>query len=218
MHAALSLLRHLQDHLDEPVTVSTSDAQRALQRVFGDAPHVSVRSALKACADGIRSAVGSEYAAAQSEYVETLQIPVPAIGAVQPFRAARSIEDLTKAKVKVDEYGLVTVTGTDKRTVSEALRIVEDLVAAWPKLHKTYKATVRRITDFGAYVEVVPDIEALLHVSEMANHRVEDVRAEVKEGEQILVKVISVDRSGMVRVSRKALLGEGAQTRAENEP
>ena len=70
---------------------------------------------------------------------------------------------------------------------------------------------VQRITDFGAFVEIMPGTDGLLHVSEIANHRVKDVRDELKEGEQLLVKVINIDPTGKIRLSRKALLQpEGA--------
>ena len=62
------------------------------------------------------------------------------------------------------------------------------------------------MVDFGAFVEIIPGTDGLLHVSEMANHRVQDVRSEVKEGDQILVKVVNIDPSGKIRLSRKALL------------
>ena len=73
---------------------------------------------------------------------------------------------------------------------------------------------VQRITDFGAFVEIMPGLDGLLHVSEIAHHRVKDVRDELKEGEQLLVKVINVDPSGKVRLSRKALLIEEGGTPA----
>jgi polyribonucleotide nucleotidyltransferase len=64
------------------------------------------------------------------------------------------------------------------------------------------------VVEFGAFVEILPGTDGLLHVSEMAHHRVQDVRSEVKEGDQILVKVVSIDPSGKIRLSRKALLEE----------
>jgi polyribonucleotide nucleotidyltransferase len=69
---------------------------------------------------------------------------------------------------------------------------------------------VQRITDFGAFVEIMPGTDGLLHVSEIANHRVKDVRDELKEGEQLLVKVINIDPTGKIRLSRKALLQEAS--------
>ena len=83
--------------------------------------------------------------------------------------------------------------------------MIQELTAT-AELNKTYMGKVQRITDFGAFVEIMPGIDGLLHVSEIANHRVKDVRDELKEGEQIMVKVINVDPSGKVRLSRKALL------------
>ena len=74
---------------------------------------------------------------------------------------------------------------------------------------------VQRITDFGAFVEIMPGTDGLLHVSEIANHRVKDVRDELKEGEQVLVKVINIDPTGKIRLSRKALLNEGGRSRED---
>jgi polyribonucleotide nucleotidyltransferase len=84
-------------------------------------------------------------------------------------------------------------------------------LTATPELNKTYLGRVVRVVEFGAFVEILPGTDGLLHVSEMANHRVQDVRSEVKEGDQVLVKVVNIDPSGKIRLSRKALLAE-AQT------
>jgi len=65
---------------------------------------------------------------------------------------------------------------------------------------------VQRITDFGAFVEIMAGVDGLLHVSEIAHYRVKDVRDELKEGDQVMVKVINIDPSGKIRLSRKALL------------
>ena len=91
----------------------------------------------------------------------------------------------------------------------KAIAIIEELTAT-AELNKTYLGKVVRVVDFGAFVEILPGTDGLLHVSEMANHRVQDVRSEVKEGDQILVKVVNIEPgSGKIRLSRKALLGEG---------
>jgi polyribonucleotide nucleotidyltransferase len=94
--------------------------------------------------------------------------------------------------------------------------MIQELTAT-PELNKTYMGKVQRITDFGAFVEIMPGTDGLLHVSEIANHRVKDVRDELKEGEQLLVKVINIDPTGKIRLSRKALLNEaeGAQAAAQ---
>ena len=89
--------------------------------------------------------------------------------------------------------------------------------SATPELNKTYLGKVQRITDFGAFVEIMPGTDGLLHVSEIANHRVKDVRDELKEGQQILVKVINIDPTGKIRLSRKALLQEEAAAKQPQE-
>ena len=96
-----------------------------------------------------------------------------------------------------------------ERERPQRVRISVELTAT-PELNKTYMGKVQRITDFGAFVEIMAGTDGLLHVSEIANHRVKDVRDELKEGEQILVKVINIDPTGKIRLSRKALLQEEA--------
>ena len=90
-------------------------------------------------------------------------------------------------------------------------------LTATPELDKSYMGRVERITDFGAFIEIMPGVDGLLHVSEIANYRVKDVRDELKEGEQVMVKVINIDPSGKVRLSRKALLAPDEGT-APREP
>jgi polyribonucleotide nucleotidyltransferase len=93
--------------------------------------------------------------------------------------------------------------------------MIQELTAT-PELNKTYLGKVQRITDFGAFVEIMAGTDGLLHVSEIANHRVKDVRDELKEGQQVLVKVINIDPTGKIRLSRKALLpSEGGPPAAE---
>jgi len=100
-------------------------------------------------------------------------------------------------------------TAAASRRLAQALHIaLRFLPTATPELNKTYLGKIQRITDFGAFVEIMPGTDGLLHVSEIANHRVKDVRDELKEGEQILVKVINIDPTGKIRLSRKALLQE----------
>jgi polyribonucleotide nucleotidyltransferase len=101
----------------------------------------------------------------------------------------------------------VNVASSDESSAQKAIDIIQELTAT-AELNKTYMGKVQRITDFGAFVEIMPGVDGLLHVSEIANYRVKDVRDELKEGQQLLVKVINVDPSGKVRLSRKALLQE----------
>jgi polyribonucleotide nucleotidyltransferase len=87
--------------------------------------------------------------------------------------------------------------------------MIEELVAE-AEVGKTYLGTITRLVDFGAFVEILPGTEGLLHISEVANYRVQDINSELKVGEQILVKVLSIDPPNKIRLSRKAVLREAA--------
>jgi polyribonucleotide nucleotidyltransferase len=119
----------------------------------------------------------------------------------------RSIIERTGVKIDVEDDGRVNVASADEASSKKAIAIIMELTAT-AELNKTYMGKVQRITDFGAFVEIIPGTDGLLHVSEIARHRVQDVRDELKEGDQLLVKVISIDPSGKIRLSRKALLAE----------
>jgi polyribonucleotide nucleotidyltransferase len=147
----------------------------------------------------------------------TIKIPVDKIREVigPGGKTIRSIIDRTGVKIDVEDDGRVNVASADEHSAQKAIGIIQELTAT-PELNKTYMGKVQRITDFGAFVEIMPGTDGLLHVSEIANHRVKDVRDELKEGQQILVKVINIDPTGKIRLSRKALLQEeGAKTEKE---
>src|SRR5207249_7044547 len=121
----------------------------------------------------------------------------------------RSIIERTGVKIDVEDDGRVNVASADETSAQKAISIIQELTAT-PELNKTYLGKVQRITDFGAFVEIMPGTDGLLHVSEIATHRVKDVRDELKGGEQLLVKVINIDPTGKIRLSRKALLQDQA--------
>jgi polyribonucleotide nucleotidyltransferase len=141
----------------------------------------------------------------------TIKIPVDKIRDVigPGGKMIRSIIDRTGVKIDVEDDGRVNVASADENSAHKAIAIIQELTAT-PELNKVYMGKIQRITDFGAFVEIMPGTDGLLHVSEIANHRVKDVRDELKEGEQVMVKVINIDPSGKIRLSRKALLQEQA--------
>jgi polyribonucleotide nucleotidyltransferase len=143
--------------------------------------------------------------------IVTIKIPVDKIRDVigPGGKMIRSIIERTGVKIDVEDNGVVNVASADGESAAKAISIIQELTAT-PELNKTYMGKVQRITDFGAFVEIMPGTDGLLHVSEIANHRVKDVRDELKEGQQILVKVINIDPTGKIRLSRKALLQEEA--------
>ncbi len=147
----------------------------------------------------------------------TIKIPVDKIRDVigPGGKMIRSIIERTGVKIDVEDSGTVNVASSDGDSAARAIEIIQELTAT-PELNKSYMGTVQRITDFGAFVEIMPGTDGLLHVSEIANHRVKDVRDELKEGQQLLVKVINIDPTGKIRLSRKVLLqNEAAKAGAE---
>jgi polyribonucleotide nucleotidyltransferase len=144
--------------------------------------------------------------------IVTIKIPVDKIRDVigPGGKMIRSIIERTGVKIDVEDNGQVNVASADGESAAKAIGIIQELTAT-PELNKTYMGKVQRITDFGAFVEIMAGTDGLLHVSEIANHRVKDVRDELKEGQQILVKVINIDPTGKIRLSRKALLQDEAQ-------
>jgi polyribonucleotide nucleotidyltransferase len=139
----------------------------------------------------------------------TIKVPVDKIRDIigPGGKMIRSIVERTGCKIDVEDDGRVSIASVDEAAAKKAVAIIEELTAT-AELNKTYLGKVVRVVDFGAFVEILPGTDGLLHVSEMAHHRVNDVRAEVKEGDQVLVKVVNIDPSGKIRLSRKALLEE----------
>ena len=156
---------------------------------------------------------------AHAPRIVTIRIPVDKIRDVigPGGKMIRSIIERTGVKIDVEDDGRVNVASADEASAAKAIGIIQELTAT-PELNKTYLGKVQRITDFGAFVEIMPGLDGLLHVSEIAHYRVKDVRDELKEGDQVMVKVINIDPSGKIRLSRKALLSpEESQAKAGAE-
>lgn len=119
-------------------------------------------------------------------------------------KVIRSIIERTGVKIDVEDDGRVNVAATDEGAANKALKIIKDLLAE-AELGKTYLGKVVRLAEFGAFVEIFPGTDGLLHISEIAEHRIRNVRDELKEGDQLLVKVISIE-GNKIRLSRKAVL------------
>jgi polyribonucleotide nucleotidyltransferase len=140
--------------------------------------------------------------------IYTLQIPVDKIRDVigPGGKMIRSIIERTGVKIDVEDSGKINVASNDEASAAKALQIIGDLTAT-AEVGKTYLGTVTRLADFGAFVEIIPGTDGLLHISEVAEHRIKDVRDELKEGDQVLVKVLAVE-GNRIRLSRKAILKE----------
>jgi polyribonucleotide nucleotidyltransferase len=138
--------------------------------------------------------------------IEFLKVPVSKIGAVigPGGKMIREIEK-TGASVTVDDDGTITLSSVEAAPAEEARRMIESITAD-AEIGKEYRGTVKRIMPFGAFVEILPGKEGLLHISEMAHKRVEKVEDIVNEGDHIQVKVLEIDNGGKMRLSHKALI------------
>jgi polyribonucleotide nucleotidyltransferase len=148
----------------------------------------------------------------------TIKVPVDKIRDIigPGGKMIRSIVERTGCKIDVEDDGRVSIASVDEAAAKKAVAIIEELTAT-AELNKTYLGKVVRVAEFGAFVEILPGTDGLLHVSEMAHHRVKDPRSEVKEGDQVLVKVINIDPSGKIRLSRKALIEEAQRDNGGGE-
>ncbi len=141
----------------------------------------------------------------------TMRIPTAKIRDVigPGGKMIRSIVERTQVKIDVEDDGTVSIASSDEESARKAMQIIEELTAV-PEMGKTYLGKVQRIVDFGAFVEILPGTDGLVHISEVADYRVKDVKDEMAEGDQVLVKVINIDPQGKVKLSRKAVLREQA--------
>ncbi|HEX7728233.1 MAG TPA: polyribonucleotide nucleotidyltransferase [Terracidiphilus sp.] len=140
--------------------------------------------------------------------IETVQIPTDKIRDLIGKGGAtiRGIVEQTGAKIDVDDTGRVSVASSDADGLKKALAMINDITAV-PEVGKTYLGKVVRLAEFGAFVEIFPGTDGLLHISEIAEHRVKDVKDELREGDQVMVKVLALE-GNRIKLSRKALIKE----------
>ena len=139
----------------------------------------------------------------------TIQIPKDKIREVigPGGKMIRSIVERTGAKIDIQDDGRVDIASVDEDSALRAVEIIKELTAE-AELGKIYLGRVVRVVNFGAFVEILPGVEGLLHISEIAEHRVKEVTDEIHEGDEVLVKVIDIDAQNRVRLSRKAAVRE----------
>ena len=118
----------------------------------------------------------------------------------------RSIVDQTGCKIDINDDGTVNIFAADGAAAERAMQMIGD-IAAVAEVGKTYLGKVVRLVEFGAFVEIFPGTDGLLHISEISENRIKNVRDELKEGDQILVKVLALE-GNKIKLSRKAVLKE----------
>jgi polyribonucleotide nucleotidyltransferase len=122
-------------------------------------------------------------------------------------KVIRGIQEQTGAKIDVEDDGRVTIFSPDNESVQKALGMIQDICRE-VEVDRIYLGKVKKIVEFGAFVEVIPNTEGLLHISQIADSRIRSVQDVLTEGDEVLVKVIEVDGNGKMRLSRKMALRE----------
>ncbi len=222
----LSDILGLEDHLgdmDFKVT-GTSKGITALQmdmKIEGITIEV-MRTALKQAKDGRLHILG--------KMLETLQAPRKELNPFAPRiitmqinpekikdvigsggKVIRSIVEQTGAKIDIEDSGIINIASSDEAAANKAKEIIRGIVQD-AEVGKLYMGKVRKIMDFGAFVEIFPGTDGLLHISQISDQRIEKVTDELKEGDEVLVKVLEIDRQGKIRLSRKEAMREKGKT------
>lgn len=122
-------------------------------------------------------------------------------------KVIRSIVEQTGAKIDIEDSGVINIASSDEAAANKAKEIIRGIVQD-AEVGKLYMGKVRKIMDFGAFVEIFPGTDGLLHISQISDQRIEKVTDELKEGDEVLVKVLEIDRQGKIRLSRKEAMKE----------
>ncbi len=221
----LSDILGLEDHLgdmDFKVT-GTSAGITALQMdmKIGGITIDTMRTALQQAKEGRLYILG--------KMLETLQAPRKSLNPFAPRiitmqistekikdvigsggKVIRSIVEQTGAKIDIEDSGVINIASSDEAAAKKAMDIIKGIVQE-AEVGKLYMGKVRKIMDFGAFVEIFPGTDGLLHISQISEHRLEKVTDELKEGDEVLVKVLEIDRQGKIRLSRKEAMREKAK-------
>jgi polyribonucleotide nucleotidyltransferase len=145
-----------------------------------------------------------------SEYaprIETIKIKPDKIREVigAGGKVIRGITEATGVKIEIQDDGTINIASADPEATKKAIAMITEILAE-AEVGKAYKGRVVKIAEFGAFVEIFPNTQGLLHISEISNERVRSVSDVLKEGDIIDVKVLEVDRAGRIKLSRKALM------------
>ncbi len=146
---------------------------------------------------------------AHAPRILTMQINTDKIGAVigPGGKIIRGMVEEYGVKIDIEDDGTVSIFSTDESSAQRAIDHIKELTAT-AEVGNTYLGKVVKVLDFGAFVEILPGTEGLLHISQISERRIQDIHSEVKRGDKILVKVLDVDGQGKIRLSRRAVLAD----------
>jgi len=116
----------------------------------------------------------------------------------------------TGAKIDIEDSGRIVIMSPDQAACQKAIDRIRGLTQE-PEVGQVYKARIVRVMDFGAFAEILPNTEGLIHISQLDHTRVRKVSDVVNEGDEVMVKVIEIDKDGRIRLSRKAVLAKAEQ-------
>jgi len=122
-------------------------------------------------------------------------------------KTIRSIVEQTGCKIEVQDDGTINIASVDEESAKRAMEIIKELTQE-AEIGRIYTGRIKRVMDFGAFVEIFAGTEGLCHISQLSEHRVQNIHDEVREGDEIVVKVIDIDRDGKIKLSRKEALRE----------
>ena len=182
--------------------ISIDTLARAMVR--NKAARTQIMKVVRDCISAPRSQVSP-----RAPQMEVVKINPDKIGALigTGGKNIKEITESTGAQVDISDDGSVSILAQNRGILEEVKRKVQ-FYTAEAEIGKVYRGLVKTVRDFGAFVEILPGQDGLLHISEMANYRVENVTDICNEGDFVTVKVIDIDRSGKIRLSRKAALEE----------
>jgi len=131
-------------------------------------------------------------------------------------KVIRSIIEKTGANIDIEDDGRINIASADEKAARAAIELIRGITAE-AEIGKIYRGKVKKITDFGAFVEIMPGTDGLVHISQIAEQRIKSVSDVLKEGEEVMVKVLEIDKQGRVKLSRREALRE-ARERDEPAP
>jgi polyribonucleotide nucleotidyltransferase len=139
----------------------------------------------------------------------TIKVPPSKIGEIigPKGKTIRGIQEATGATINIDDDGTITIAAVSGEAGEMARKMIQGMTEE-PEVGRVYDGVVKSTTAFGAFVEIIPGVEGLVHISELEQGRVEKTEDVVKKGDQVAVKLLSIDEKGRLRLSRKAAMAE----------
>jgi polyribonucleotide nucleotidyltransferase len=188
--------------MDVKISGITSDImEKALYQAREGRMHILDK--MEAAIDQPRSDI-SPYA----PRIQTITVPQDRIKDIigPGGKVIRGIVEETGVKIDIEDSGEVHLCSANAEALETAIKVIKDLTRK-AEPGEIYLGNVKKITDFGAFVEILPGIEGLVHISQLENRHVKSVRDVLNEGDEVMVKVLQIDQAGKIRLSRKEALG-----------